>query len=77
MKNNKEDDICYRTKMPKLNIRAKWQIELGIVANTNKEDFATEREYKDYIRTSVEYAMAEQNERLKQAWKELGKQKNA
>lgn len=72
-KENK-DGICYHTKGPKINVKADWQIKLGVIANTNREDFSSDKEYQEYIEKHTEYAIQEQAEKLKKAWKDLDKQ---
>lgn len=76
MRKNKpnNDGICYRTKAPKMNVKADWQIKLGVIANTDREQFANDKEYRDYIEQHTQYAIKEQAERLKAAWAEIDKQ---
>lgn len=73
-KRENKDEICYRTKGPKMNIKADWQIKLGVIANTNRDDFSSDKEYNDYIEKHTQYAIQEQKEKLARAWAELDKQ---
>lgn len=73
-KRENKDGVCYRTKSPKINIKDDWQIKLGIIANTNRENFSSDKEYKKYIEEHTQYAIEEQRTRIKKAWKELNKQ---
>lgn len=47
---------------------------MGVIASTNREDFSSDKEYQEYIEKHTEYAIQEQAEKLKKAWKDLDKQ---
>lgn len=76
MKNEEKDGIIYRTKAPKMKIKEDWQIKLGIIANTNRDQFSSDKEYNEYIDKHTQYAIEEQANRLKKAWKDLDKTSN-
>lgn len=72
-KDNK-DNIVYRTKSPKMRVKDDWQIKLGVIANTDRTQFASDKEYAEYVEKHTQYAIEEQAVKLKKAWAELDKQ---
>ena len=71
-KRENKDGIVYRTKQPKMQLMEDWQLKLKVAANTNREDFSSDKEYNDYINQHTRYAIDEQKAKFKQAYKELG-----
>lgn len=71
--NNQNNDVCYHTKAPRMNLKSDWQIKLDIIANTNRENFASDKEYKDYIEKHTQYSIDEQNSKYKKACIDLEK----
>ena len=73
MQKERTDGIVYETREPKMRVKDKWQIELGIMASINRSDFANNKEYRAYVKEHTDYELAEQKSRLERAYADMNK----